>query len=352
MTALLTLERTKLSDVLPAARYRALTVESKLGLRPGERMTVADLLRGLLLESANDAAVTLAERIGGSRAGFVRLMNRRARALGLTDTRYANPIGLDDANNRSTARDLVRLTLELRRYPFFRRVVNRTQVTLRSGDRARTVDNRNTLLRRNRWMSGVKTGHTRQAGYVLIGSGRREPRGIELISVVLGTPSEAARNADTLELLDWGFSQFHTITVLRRWEVRGGWRASIRYRRGAELDLAAGRAVRRVVRDGEDPAHTVHTVRLPAEVEGPVRRGQPLGVAEVRERGRRVATVPLVAANSVPAAGVAQRTKDWFTRPAALLLVAALLVGSVLAARGWRRGTRRRRTPSGEPETA
>jgi D-alanyl-D-alanine carboxypeptidase (penicillin-binding protein 5/6) len=315
-------------------------------------MTVADLLRGLLLESANDAAVTLAEEIGGSRAGFVRMMNRRARELDLVGTRYANPIGLDDPRNRSTARDLVRLTLELRRYAFFRRVVNRTRVTLASGDRPRTVQNRNTLLRRNAWMSGVKTGHTRQAGYVLVGSGRREPRGIELISVVLGAPSEAARNADTLALLEWGFDQFRRVTVLRRWEVRSGWHVPIRYRRGAELDLAAGRTVRRVVREGRDPGLSVHTPRLPAEVEGPLRRGQAVAVVEVREHGRRVATVPLVAANGVPDAGLVQRTKDWFTRPGALLLVAAALVASVLVARGWRRGIRRRRAPRGEPETA
>ncbi len=120
MTALLTLEREKLADVVPAAGYDALPVESQIDLAPGERMTVADLLRALLLESANDAAVTLAEAVSGSRPAFVRAMNRRARQLGLEDTRYANPIGLDDAGNYSSARDLARLTLELRRNEFFR----------------------------------------------------------------------------------------------------------------------------------------------------------------------------------------------------------------------------------------
>ena len=183
MTALLTLERSRPSAVFRAVRYRALPVESKINLRPGERMTVADLLRGLLIESANDAAVTLAERVAGSRANFVKAMNVRAQQLGLRDTHYTNPIGLDAPGNYSSARDLVRLTLRLRAFEFFRRTVARESVTLRSGDRPRTLENRNRLVRLPQ-INGVKTGHTQQAGYVLIGSGRK--RGITLISAVLG----------------------------------------------------------------------------------------------------------------------------------------------------------------------
>ena len=133
MTALLVLERSRPSTVLRAVPYRALPVESKINLRPGERMTVADLLRGLLVESANDAAVTLAERVGGSREAFVRAMNQRAAKLGLENTHFANPIGLDDPMNYSSARDLVWLTQRLRAFEFFRRTVARESVTLRSG---------------------------------------------------------------------------------------------------------------------------------------------------------------------------------------------------------------------------
>ena len=99
MTALLTLERSKPSTVYRAVRYRALPAESKINLRPGEKMTVADLMRGLLIESANDAAATLAERVAGSRPAFVKAMNVRAQQLGLKDTHYANPIGLDAPDN-------------------------------------------------------------------------------------------------------------------------------------------------------------------------------------------------------------------------------------------------------------
>ncbi|HYF26151.1 MAG TPA: serine hydrolase, partial [Baekduia sp.] len=158
MTALVTLERASLDDVMTAVDYPAAAVESQLGLRAGERLTVRDLLRGLLLESANDAAATLAARVAGSRKAFVALMNRRARALRLRDTRFANPIGLDQEGNFSSATDLVKLTLILRRFAFFRETVDQPRATLRSGARVRTIANRNTLVREVPEVSGVKTG--------------------------------------------------------------------------------------------------------------------------------------------------------------------------------------------------
>ena len=147
MTALLTLEREKLSTTLTTIRYHAAPAESVIGLRAGERMTVADLMRGLLLASANDAAATLAVRVGGTRERFVRLMNDRARRLGLHDTHYSNPIGLDQEGNHSSAEDLVKLTLILRRNAFFRAVTNLPSTTLKTGARPRTITNRNTLVR-------------------------------------------------------------------------------------------------------------------------------------------------------------------------------------------------------------
>ena len=148
MTALLTMERTRLSDKVTASSYVASPIESKLSLRPGEQLSVADLVRGLMLESANDAAVTLAEHISGSRAAFVRLMNRRARGLGLENTHFANPIGLDEHGNYSSAHDLARLAVELRKHSFVRKVADRTSATLSTGYRTRTIRNRNTLLSR------------------------------------------------------------------------------------------------------------------------------------------------------------------------------------------------------------
>jgi D-alanyl-D-alanine carboxypeptidase (penicillin-binding protein 5/6) len=349
MTALLVLEHSKLSDVVPAANYRALPVESKINLRPGERMTVADLLRALLVYSANDAAVTLAQHVGGSRPAFVRLMNKRARELELTGTHYANPVGLDDAANYSTARDLVKLTERLWRFKFFRRTVNRESIKLKSGDHPRSYDNRNKLVQRFRWIDGVKTGHTQQAGWVLVGAGRRS--GVQLFSAVLGTPSEVARDADTLALLRYGFTLYQEVTAIRRGDLQNE-TIPIRYRRGAVLQVMAGRTVSRVLRKREGNPFTTRVISMPREVEGPIRRGQSLGTIEVLAHGKRVATVPLVAAARVPKADFGQKTKEWFTHPLAIVLFAAVLAGSVLLARRGRQVHRRRRRPRGEPEAA
>jgi len=325
MTALITLERAKLSDVLPAARYRALPVESKINLRPGERMTVADLLRGLLIESANDAAETLAQGIAGSRASFVRQMNRRAQQLGLENTHFANPIGLDQPGNYSSARDLAKLTLALRRFSFFRRTVDREEVTLRSGARPRTIDNRNQLVHRYGWIDGVKTGRTMQAGWVLVASSHRGR--IPLVSVVLGTPTEEARNADTLALLRHAQGLYRRVEIVSRGEILD--RVPIRYRDGATLDLVASRSVYRVLRRG-DRDYDVRVVERPDEVDGPVGYGERVARAEVLVHGRRVTRVALLAADEIAAASVGRKTQDWMTRPWTLVAFAAILLLAML----------------------
>jgi D-alanyl-D-alanine carboxypeptidase (penicillin-binding protein 5/6) len=338
MTALLTLERADLDDTFRASDYRPAPVESKIGLLPGERMTVRDLLKGLLAESGNDAAMALAEGVAGSERAFVRQMNRRARELELANTRYRNPIGLDEPGAYSSARDLVKLATYLRTKPFFRRTVNQPEVMLTSGDHPRRFDNRNDLLHRQRWVNGVKTGRTRGAGFVLVGSARRD--GVQVVSAVLGTPSEAARDDDSLRLLTFGRRAFQRITAARP-GTRVGVSVPIRYRRGAELELVVGpNGERTVVRRGERDSVTVEATRYPSEVEGPIRYGQELGEADVLQDGRKIATVALVARTEVPAADLAERTKSWFTRPLAVVLAFAVLSGTVLVAR-------RRRRPRG-----
>src|SRR4029077_14441342 len=181
--------------------------ESVIGLRAGERMKVSDLVRGLLVASANDAAATLAVDVAGSRKKFVKLMNEQARKLGLPHTHYANPVGLDEPGNYSTVADLIKLALVLRRHAFFRETTNLGHVTLQSGDHPRPLTNVNALLNKVAYVNGVKTGHTQDAGYCLVGSATRD--GITVVSAVLGDPSEAARDSDTLALLRYGLAQYH-----------------------------------------------------------------------------------------------------------------------------------------------
>ena len=207
MTALITLEHVKhLSRVFTQNNFYASSADSQIGLVPGERMSVHDLLLALLLPSADDAAEDLAYNVGhGSVARFIGMMNARARQLGLTRTHYSTPSGLDTPGNYSTATDLLTLTRYLLLHqPWFARAVALPHALLKTGSHARYVANRNDLVGRYSWIRGVKTGHTSGAGYVLVGAGER--RGIELLSVVMGTSSEYERDANTLRLLGWGLA--------------------------------------------------------------------------------------------------------------------------------------------------
>jgi serine-type D-Ala-D-Ala carboxypeptidase (penicillin-binding protein 5/6) len=338
MTALLTLERADLDDRYRAANYHPSPAESLINLQPGDRLTVRDLLRGLLIRSGNDAAMTLADGVAGSESAFVRLMNQRARELGLDHTHYENPIGLDAPGAHSSARDLTMLALFLRTKGFFRRTVKQPSVTLVTGGASRTFANQNTLIPAVKWVNGVKTGHTSGAGYVLVGSGR--VNGIQVISAVLGEPSKPASNADTVRLQKFAMDKFQRITAAPT-GTHVNVSVPIRYRRGAELELVVGaNGERTVVPKHQRDRVTVRPTKYPTSVEGPIASGQQLGEADVMQDGRKIATVPLVAIGDVPKAGVAQRTKSWFATPLGVLLAFAVVSGTVVVAR-------RRRRPRG-----
>jgi D-alanyl-D-alanine carboxypeptidase (penicillin-binding protein 5/6) len=310
MTALLSVEGAALDDVLTAAPYAAGPAETVIGLGAGERMTVRHLVQALMLASANDAAVTLATGISGSVPAFVREMNARARELGLRDTSYANPVGLDDPDNGSSARDLVRLAAALHRNPFLRRTT-----------RLDAVD-------------GVKTGRTSQAGYVLVGSATRD--GVTVLSAVLGEPSEQTRDADTLALLRYGLSRYRRATPVRRSTTLA--RADLKYR-DRQVRLVAAGTVRPVVRRGQRPR--VRVVGAPAELDGPLTAGARVGTVEVRVDGRVVGRTPLVTATAVEEAGLGTRLVSVLGQPTTLLLVVAALACTVLLVLLRRRVVRR-----------
>jgi len=330
MTALLALERSSLTASLVAPPYQPAAPETRIGLRAGERMRVSDLLRALLLASANDAAVALAEGIADSRRSFVIAMNRRARALGLARTSFQNPIGLDSRGNFSTARDLARLTIVLRRHPFFARTVALGQATLRSGRRRRTIVNRNPLVRSTPWVNGVKTGYTRGAGYVLVGSGTRA--GVSLVSVVLGAPSESARAADTLALLRYGHRRYRSTLAVRRGATFA--RAHVRDFPGRSIALVATRDARVTIRRGA-ALRLLPVTR--SELRGPLRSGAPVGYVDVLLGARRLARVPLATVGQVPEAGALRRIGNVLGTPLAAPVLATMVIMSVLWARRRRR---------------
>jgi serine-type D-Ala-D-Ala carboxypeptidase (penicillin-binding protein 5/6) len=326
MTALLAFERARPRQVFSAPPYNPLPPESRINLQAGERMTVRDLLEALLLESANDAAVTLAEGISGTREDFVAEMNERAAEVGLDDTSYANPIGLDDPANYSTARDLAALSVRLMRRPRFRRIVDMPEAELESGARPRVIDNRNQLVARYPWVTGIKTGHTIQAGDVLVGSASGRG-GARVISVVLGEPSEAARDADTLALLRWGLGRFRRVEALD--PQRPLARADIEYR-DERAALVPRRRAEVLVREGE---RIERRVRAPKELDGPLPAGERVGSVTVLVDGAPVRRVALVTASEVPGAGTLRVLTSVVGVPLTLLAGLAILVAAVLAAK-------------------
>jgi len=349
MTALLTLKRAQLDEVFTSPGYEGDPAESVIDLKAGEELTVRDLLRGLLLASANDAAVTLAQGVSGSTEAFVKLMNRQARRLRLRDTSYANPIGLDDPDNYSTARDLARLALVLRRDDFARETMDLPRATLRSGNKRRRIVNRNRLVRRVPIVDGVKTGRTNIAGYILVGSATR--KGVTVVSVVLDEPSEAARDADTVALLDYGLSRYKRVRPVRKGQSVG--QATVRYGAGASTALVAGASFKRVVERGRKV--TVTPRGVPDEIEGPQPAGYRAGTLIVRAGRKVVARVPVVTAAPVPPPKKIKQAKEAVLRPVVLLpaiglvlVVGSLLVVGVTRRRRARRAERRarRKTPA------
>jgi D-alanyl-D-alanine carboxypeptidase (penicillin-binding protein 5/6) len=251
-------------------------------------------------------------------------MNERAAELGLEDTSYANPIGFDDPRGYSTASDLATLTRELLRRPRFARVVDLPEAELDSGARPRTIDNRNTLVATHPFVTGVKTGHTLGAGYVLIGSAKG-PGSARVISVVMGEPSEAARDSDTLKLLRWGIGRFRRMRVLD--DRRTMARADIEYYdERAEL-VPAGDAVLTLRVD----ERVRRRISAPEEVEGPLEAGTRVGSVTLFVDGERVRRIALVTAGDVPEAGTLRVLTSVLGVPLTVLLVLAILLGAALA---------------------
>jgi D-alanyl-D-alanine carboxypeptidase (penicillin-binding protein 5/6) len=289
MTVLVALEHAKLDDpvVVPAAATRI--GESTLNLRPGERLTVRDLVIGTLVPSANDAATALALHVGhGSTARFVALMNAKARRLGLRGTHFANVHGLDQPGHYSTARDVVRLLRAALRNRFVRIWSARTRATLPGGRAVETTDD---LLARLPSLVGGKTGHTEDAGWAQVAEATA--RGVTVRAAVLGAATRNARNADLEALLRWALAQYRSSLVVdpaRTYAtVDPGWGLP-------GLRLVARRAIVRPAPVNRPLVERVVAVQVPSL---PVRRGQRLGEVRVYDGERLVARSPLVAARDV-----------------------------------------------------
>ncbi len=334
MTALITLEHVhRLGTVFAQNDWYPAAGDSQLGLVPGERMTVHDLLLAMMLPSADDAAEDLAYNVGhGSVARFVAMMNAEARRLGLRQTHYTTPSGLDTPGNYSSAGDLVRLAeYDLTHSAFLRHVVSLKAAVVRAAGRPVRITNLNDLVARYPWIDGVKTGHTLQAGYVLVASGHRG--GMSLISVVLGTPGQQQRDATSLALLDYGFGDFAMRRPLRTDQVLA--RPAVQDQPGQRVPVAAERGFARIL-PRTDRLRLV--VKVPRQLSAPLPAQAVVGTVSVTDGRRVLDRIPLLLTRKLtPVSGLTSAAR-FMTQPLTLIIIVAAVLGGLF----WR-GTRRRR---------
>lgn len=265
---------------------------SQIWLKVGEEMTVHELLKATAVASANDAAVALAEAVGGSEEGFVELMNQRAQELGMTNTHFCNASGLDEEGHLTTARDIALMSRELMTHEKIQEYTTIWMDSLRDG--ATQLVNTNRLVRFYQGATGLKTGTTSGAGSCLSATASRG--GLSLIAVSLGSPTSDDRFETGKKLLDYGFSKYSAVSLpsveeqLTPVRVRHGMAALV----GVAHDLQE--AV--VVKKGEEKSVT-QTVELEPEVTAPVQQGQQIGQVIVRVGEQELLRYPLKAAESV-----------------------------------------------------
>ena len=292
MTAVVALEHSSLAATVTVPREAAVVGQSSAGLYANQKISMGELLEALLVKSGNDAAVAIAVDVGGSQKGFVDMMNAKAKDLGLTDTHYTNPHGLDAPGHYTTARDLAVLARYAMAKPAFADIVRRRSVTIGHGKWRRTLYSTDLLLGIYDGAMGVKTGNTSGAGYSVVSAAQRQ--GVMLYAIVMGTKSDRARFLDAKAMLDWGFAHYRPMRIANKGSVVA--EAPV----GDYLDTTVGAVVSKdatiSVLDLNGPIQ--RTVQI-GTAWAPVNAGDPVGTITYTQGSHVVATVPLVATAKV-----------------------------------------------------
>lgn len=295
MTALLVIENGDLGQAVTVSQYAADTPESSIWLETGEKLTREQLLYGCMLNSANDAAVTLAESVAGSEKNFVKLMNRRAQQLGMKDSHFCNAHGLETNGHFTTAFDLGLLSREALNNKIFRQVVatKTKNIPWAGKDYDRLLINQNRLLYRYEGTIGIKTGYTKVAGSCVIGAAQKGSR--VLIAVAMNSTSVYQ---DLEQMLDYGFAHYNMETIKRvnqlsvKVPVVNGLEKTVPARPKSDLTVAV---------TAKEQSQLSYKVYPRDQVAAPVKKGQILGTCKMYVAGKEVSRVDLLAYNSVAA---------------------------------------------------
>lgn len=317
MTILLTLEavdegRVSLEDQVTVSPRAASMGGSQAFLDAGERYKLSELLKTVIVASANDSAVALAEHLAGTEESFVRLMNARAEELGLTNTHYANCTGLPAQEHYTTARDVAKLSAQLDLHPIYYRysTIWMDEIKHRGG-RVTSLTNTNRLIRFYPGCDGYKTGSTNEARYCFSATAKKE--GMRLIAVVLGTPAGQTRFDEARAMLEYGFANVQLVTPIAQGQALD---MTVPVRLGGrdEVSVLSGGTCSLLERRGEKNALSLE-VALVEKVNAPVYAGDVLGEIRVKRGDEVVAVVPAVAGEDVQLPGMVDaliRIRDHF----------------------------------------
>lgn len=308
MTTIVILEKADLNEKVTVSAKAGGTGGSRLGLKRGDKASVRDLLYGLMLRSGNDAAVALAEHVGGSVKGFAELMNEKATELGLTNTHFVTPHGLDDANHYTTALELAKLTDYAMDNETFAKIVGTKSTTIYINNQSRQINNTNELLGVLNGVVGVKTGFTNNAGRCLVTETKRN--NMDIITIVLGADTKKDRTKDSVNLIKYTFSKYKMYNVeeqiieeFNKWKNINEKRILITKGKQSNPKLALG-AIEKAIIPICDDDKIEYSINVLTEVEAPVEQWNVMGTLTVKLNGEILENIDIVNINEV-------QKRDW-----------------------------------------
>jgi len=266
--------RIKLSDTVTTSEYAASMGGSQIFLEPGEEMTVQDMLKGIALASGNDASVAMAEKLAGTEQEFVRMMNEKAKELGLSNTHFANPNGLPAADHYTSAHDIAIMSKELLKHGEITKYTGLYQDYLRKdSEKPFWLVNTNKLVRFYTGADGLKTGYTSEAKFCLSATAVRD--GFRIIAVVMGEPNTKTRNSEVSQMFDYAFAQYTNLPIFKEGDEIGT--IPIAKGQAAELKLVAKHPYSVLMKKGIATGDIRHELRITHSLRAPIKQGDPIG---------------------------------------------------------------------------
>jgi D-alanyl-D-alanine carboxypeptidase (penicillin-binding protein 5/6) len=300
--------RASFDDKVPVSVKAWKTGGSRMFIREGTEVRLEDLLRGIIIQSGNDASVAVAEYIAGSEDVFADVMNQTAASLGMTNTQFKNSTGLPQEGHYTTAKDLgILASRTIKDFPDTYSIYKEKNFTYNGIKQA----NRNSLLFRDPTVDGLKTGHTEEAGYCLVASAERD--GFRLISVVMGTASEKAREQETTKLMQYGFRYFSGQTVFEAGQPLPESSRKVWFGEAEAVELAPTESLYVTLPLGRESSIQA-TLDAPETLDAPLEAGAIVGTVKIMLGERVLAESPVAVAQAVPEGGLFKRLMDFVLR--------------------------------------